>query len=397
IGDERADRAADRDAFVVVEVLVFRGDDRVDEHLRHRVELHRQPIFHLVVEDGGDQLRLDAHTAQRDAVIEPLHITDFGAVERDQHRQRMELDVGIVEVLEIDLEVAVDVAILAGIRDALADFVVADVIQLRLEQRARIRHARHERRRIGVDAARQIPPPRRVEFLRDRDVGQADEADEGNEDHHHQRGESGGVAPEEVFDPGTVRFRHWLRGYAGTRACGRTPPRARGPASPRIHYIELIAFRNSAFDRVLSSFSMSSSIDSTVESGENTLRRTHTRLSSGFSSSSSSLRVPDLLMSIAGKTRLSESLRSRCTSMLPVPLNSSKMTSSMREPVSMSAVAMIVSEPPSSIFRAAPKNRFGRCSARASTPPDKIFPECGTTVLCARARRVFESSRIMTS
>ena len=33
--------------------------------------------------------------------------------------------------------------------------------------------------------------------------------------------------------------------------------------------------------------------------------------------------------------------------MLPVPLNSSKITSSMREPVSMSAVAMIVSEPPS--------------------------------------------------
>ena len=45
---------------------------------------------------------------------------------------------------------------------------------------------------------------------------------------------------------------------------------------------------------------------------------------------------------------------------LPVPLNSSKITSSMREPVSISAVEMIVNEPPSSILRAAPKNLFGR-------------------------------------
>jgi hypothetical protein len=37
----------------------------------------------------------------------------------------------------------------------------------------------------------------------------------------------------------------------------------------------------------------------------------------------------------------------------------------MREPVSISAVAMIVSEPPSSMLRAAPKKRFGRCSALA--------------------------------
>ena len=45
--------------------------------------------------------------------------------------------------------------------------------------------------------------------------------------------------------------------------------------------------------------------------------------------------------------------------MLPVPLNSSKMASSMRELVSTSAVARIVSEPPSSMLRAAPKNFFG--------------------------------------
>ena len=67
--------------------------------------------------------------------------------------------------------------------------------------------------------------------------------------------------------------------------------------------------------------------------------------------------------------------------MLPVPLNSSKITSSMREPVSISAVARIVSEPPSSMLRAAPKKRFGFCRALASTPPESILPEGGTSVL----------------
>ena len=84
---------------------------------------------------------------------------------------------------------------------------------------------------------------------------------------------------------------------------------------------------------------------------------------------------------MAGKTRLSATLRSRMISLLPVPLNSSKITSSMREPVSVSAVAMIVSEPPSSMLRAAPKKRLGRCRALASTPPVSTLPEEGTTVL----------------
>ena len=84
---------------------------------------------------------------------------------------------------------------------------------------------------------------------------------------------------------------------------------------------------------------------------------------------------------MAGKTRLSATFRSRTISELPVPLNSSKITSSMRLPVSMSAVAMIDSDPPSSMFRAAPKNRLGRCSAFASTPPVSTLPEEGITVL----------------
>ena len=63
--------------------------------------------------------------------------------------------------------------------------------------------------------------------------------------------------------------------------------------------------------------------------------------------------------------------------MLPVPLNSSKITSSIREPVSTSAVARMVSEPPSSMLRAAPKKRFGGYSAVESTPPDRMRPEAG--------------------
>jgi hypothetical protein len=53
----------------------------------------------------------------------------------------------------------------------------------------------------------------------------------------------------------------------------------------------------------------------------------------------------------------------------------------MRLPVSISAVAMMVSEPPSSILRAAPKKRFGRCRALESTPPVSTLPDDGTTVL----------------
>jgi hypothetical protein len=49
------------------------------------------------------------------------------------------------------------------------------------------------------------------------------------------------------------------------------------------------------------------------------------------------------------------------------------------------------------MLRAAPKKRFGRCSAFASTPPVNTLPELGTTVLYARARRVIESSRMTTS
>ena len=67
--------------------------------------------------------------------------------------------------------------------------------------------------------------------------------------------------------------------------------------------------------------------------------------------------------------------------MLPVPLNSSKMTSSIFEPVSTSAEARMVSEPPSSMLRAAPKNFLGGYKAPESTPPDMIRPVAGAARL----------------
>ena len=53
----------------------------------------------------------------------------------------------------------------------------------------------------------------------------------------------------------------------------------------------------------------------------------------------------------------------------------------MREPVSTNAVAMIVSEPPCSMLRAAPKKRFGFCSAFESSPPVSTLPDGGMTLL----------------
>ena len=111
------------------------------------------------------------------------------------------------------------------------------------------------------------------------------------------------------------------------------------------------------------------------------LRKIHMRSSTVLSCSRSSRRVLEATRFTAGKIRLLLSERSSCNSMLPVPLNSSKITSSILEPVSIRAVAMIVREPPPSMFRAAPKNRLGFCRALASTPPVSTLPDAGDTVL----------------
>ena len=83
--------------------------------------------------------------------------------------------------------------------------------------------------------------------------------------------------------------------------------------------------------------------------------------------------------------------------MFPVPLNSWKISSSMRLPVSMSAVATMVSEPASSVLRAAAKILRGISSARLSTPPDIVRPPPAIALLNARPRRVIESRRMNTS
>src|SRR5947208_8976950 len=72
--------------------------------------------------------------------------------------------------------------------------------------------------------------------------------------------------------------------------------------------------------------------------------------------------------------RLLARLRSRVSSMLPVPLNSSKITWSMRLPVSTRQLAMMVRLPPFSTLRAAPKRRLGISRARASRPPERVRP-----------------------
>ena len=82
--------------------------------------------------------------------------------------------------------------------------------------------------------------------------------------------------------------------------------------------------------------------------------------------------------------------------MFPVPLNSWKITSSIRLPVSTRAVARMVRLPEPSQLRAAPKNCRGNCRARLSTPPDMVRPPGPISRLLARPRRVSESSRMTT-
>jgi len=67
------------------------------------------------------------------------------------------------------------------------------------------------------------------------------------------------------------------------------------------------------------SLSSKNSIASVTPIGSNTRRRTHILDMVPLSTSNSSLRVPDLVMSMAGNVRRSESLRSRMISELPYP------------------------------------------------------------------------------
>jgi len=112
-----------------------------------------------------------------------------------------------------------------------------------------------------------------------------------------------------------------------------------------------------------------------------------------------SLRVPEAARLIAGKSLLSERSRLRMSSILPVPLNSSKMIWSARDPVSTRHEAMMVSDPAFSPFRAAPKRRLGISRARESSPPVMVRPEPAYCLeaLNARPMRVSESRTTTTS
>ena len=137
----------------------------------------------------------------------------------------------------------------------------------------------------------------------------------------------------------------------------------------------------------------------TSETGllDNAFLKPNTVFSSSGVSNFSSLRVPDLFISIAGNILFSDNDLSKCTSILPVPLNSSKITSSILLPVSTNAVASIVKLPPFSILRAAPKNFFGLCNAAGSKPPESVLPDGGITKLYALASLVILSNKIITS
>ncbi|CAB4574068.1 unannotated protein [freshwater metagenome] len=121
----------------------------------------------------------------------------------------------------------------------------------------------------------------------------------------------------------------------------------------------LISIKNSTFVEVSFSLLSTASRADCVSRPASARQSFHETLTSSAPISISSRRVPEAFTSTAGKMRLSASERDRRSSMLPVPLNSSKMTSSILEPVSTRAVAMMVSEPPFSMLRAAPKNFLG--------------------------------------
>ena len=117
--------------------------------------------------------------------------------------------------------------------------------------------------------------------------------------------------------------------------------------------------KNSAFVFSFRSRDVNLSIASAGLISLSARRTRQIRSYSSSSNSFSSRRVPLALISMAGQIRLSTSERSKTISRLPVPLNSSKITSSILLPVSTNAVARIVSEPPSSSLRAEPKKALG--------------------------------------
>src|SRR5690606_21858285 len=106
-------------------------------------------------------------------------------------------------------------------------------------------------------------------------------------------------------------------------------------------FYPFIEIKNSSLLRVFLKRSLMNSIASTGFISAKYLRITHIRWMVLSSNNKSSLRVLEEVKSIAGKIRRLDIFLSNCNSILPVPLNSSKITSSIFEPVSVSAVAII--------------------------------------------------------
>ena len=102
------------------------------------------------------------------------------------------------------------------------------------------------------------------------------------------------------------------------RAGGAFQVRVRGGGAQR-----RIEAKNSSLDLVFFILSSMNSIAPISSIGCSSLRRIQIFCSSYGSISRSSRRVPERLMSMAGNTRFSAMRRDRCTSELPVPLNSS--------------------------------------------------------------------------
>ena len=116
--------------------------------------------------------------------------------------------------------------------------------------------------------------------------------------------------------------------------------------------------KNSSLLLVLERRSCINSIASMGFMSAKCLLKTHILFRISLSKSKSSRLVPEEIRSIAGQILRLAIFLSNCISMFPVPLNSSKITSSILEPVSVNAVAIIESDPPFSIFLAEPKNLF---------------------------------------
>src|SRR5712671_5479804 len=126
---------------------------------------------------------------------------------------------------------------------------------------------------------------------------------------------------EKSAEPAAVFYAAIMLQHKPQHEVGRRRGAAKTPLEPATQPQVFIDSKNSALFLVLRSLSSRKSIASMVPIGLRIRRSTYIFFRSCGSVISSSLRVPEREISIAGKVRLSETLRSRINSELPVPLN----------------------------------------------------------------------------